>query len=115
MFFVCGAIDLWSNFIGPTYDSFVSAQRNLCVCLLLQRRKEYENHYIDCNKVNRLARSELGVREWNQRKIIRNQIVQLRRIKALRLVVQSQTTVRILLTRTWSIELVRGDTELMNF
>ena len=58
VFFVCGEINLWRDFVGPTYDSFVAAQRDLCVRLLLQRRKQYECHYIECNKLNRLARNE---------------------------------------------------------
>ena len=56
--FVCGEIDLWKDFVGPTYTSFVSSQRDLCNSLLLQRRKEYEIHYIECNKINRLAQVE---------------------------------------------------------
>ena len=56
VFFVCGEIILWKDFVGATYSSFVSAQRNLCLKLVLQRRKEYESHYIECNKINRLFR-----------------------------------------------------------
>ena len=53
IFFVCGEIDLWKDFVGPTYTSFVSAHRKL----MLQRRREYEVHCIECNKTNRLAGS----------------------------------------------------------
>ena len=54
VFFVCGEINLWKDFVGATYFSFVSAQRDLCFKLVLQRRKEYECHYIECNKINHL-------------------------------------------------------------
>ena len=62
VFFVCGEINLWKDFVGATYSSFVSAQRNLCLKLVLQRRKEYESHYIECNKINRLARLDQGTK-----------------------------------------------------
>ena len=62
IFFVCGEIDLWKDFVGPTYTSFISAHRKSCNKLLLQRRREYEVHYIECNKTNRLARMDQSVR-----------------------------------------------------
>ena len=62
VFFVCGEIDLWKEFVGATYSSFVSAQRDLCLKLVLQRRKEYECPYIECNKVNRLFRLDQSTR-----------------------------------------------------
>ena len=62
VFFLCGEIALWKDFVGATYSSFVSAQRDLCHGLVLQRRKEYECHYIECNKINRLARCEQSTR-----------------------------------------------------
>ena len=62
VFFVCGEINLWKDFVGATYSSFVSAQRDLCLKLVLQRRKEYECHYIECNKINRLARLDQSTR-----------------------------------------------------
>ena len=58
VFLVCGEINLWKDFVGPTYDSFVSSHNESCHKLLLQRRKEYEAHYVDCNKTNRLARMD---------------------------------------------------------
>ena len=61
-FFVCGEINLWKDFVGATYSSFVSAQRDLCLKLVLQRQKEYECHYIDCNKINRSARLDQSTR-----------------------------------------------------
>ena len=62
VFFVCGEIDLWKDFVGATYSSFVSAQRDLCLSLVLQRRKEYECHYIESNKINQLARLDQSTR-----------------------------------------------------
>ena len=50
------------DFVGATYSSFVSAQRDLCLKLVLQRRKEYECHYIECNKIIRLARLDQSTR-----------------------------------------------------
>ena len=67
VFFVCSEIDLWKGFVGPTYTSFVSVQRDLCSSLLLQRPREYEIHYIECIKVNRLARIEQSARAAGSR------------------------------------------------
>ena len=60
VFFVCGEIDLWKDFVGATYSSFVSAQRDLCLSLVLQRRNTSTT--IECNKINRLARLDQGTR-----------------------------------------------------
>ena len=48
------------SFCGAMYDSFVSEQRGLVQGLVLQRRKDYESHYIACNNANRLEQSEQG-------------------------------------------------------
>ena len=103
VFFVCGEINLWKDFDGPSYDLFVSAQRDLCVTLLLQRRKELE--------------VRLVVQERNQRRLVKSQKTQ-RLSKGRKLVVQNQKGARYHLTRTLCIKLVglrKNDGTLMIF
>ena len=56
IFFVTPGFDVWKDVCDPGVASFVSLSRKTYDTFLLERRKSYEHHYVECNKANRLAR-----------------------------------------------------------
>ena len=55
-FFVTPGYDVSKDVCDPGVASFVSLSRKAYCTYLLERRKSYEHHYVECNKANRLAR-----------------------------------------------------------
>ena len=55
VFFVTPGYDVWKDVCDPGVASFVSLSRKAYSTYLLERRKSYEHHYVECNKANRLA------------------------------------------------------------
>ena len=56
VFFVTPGYDVWKDVCDPGVASFVSLGRKAYGTFLLERRKSYEHHFVECNKANRLAR-----------------------------------------------------------
>ena len=56
IFFVTPGYDVWKDVCDPGVASFVSLSRKAYDTNLLERRKSYEHHYVECNKANHLAR-----------------------------------------------------------
>ena len=56
VFFATPGYDVWKDVCDPGVASFVSLSRKAYGTYLLERRKSYEYHYVECNKANRLAR-----------------------------------------------------------
>ena len=55
--FVTPGYDVWKGVCDPEVASFVSRSRKAYGTYLLERRKSYEHHYVECNKANCLARA----------------------------------------------------------
>ena len=56
IFFVTPGYHVWKDVCDPGVASFVSLSRKAYGTYLLERRKSYEHHFVECNKANRLAR-----------------------------------------------------------
>ena len=56
IFFRVADFDVWKDFCSGDMESFVGHYRSLYNKYLLERRKEYETFYVECNKANRRSR-----------------------------------------------------------
>ena len=56
IFFRVADFDMWKDFCSGDMESFVGHYRSLYHKYLLERRREYDTFYVECNKANRRSR-----------------------------------------------------------
>ena len=62
LFYIGSAFNVWKDLCDSGVDSFIAAFCELYKEFLAKRRQSSDEHYTECNRVNRLSRAEQGSR-----------------------------------------------------